>query len=192
MARIISLIVLVVLVLLFGILFIQVMAGFFVPLFLAVLLAVLFRPLHRWLTVRLNHRVRVAAAITTLSVLIIVFTPIVLVTLRTVAEAHALVSNEHLLRLDPELLRDFVRNVNDRTGLSLDEVEIQKTVVEWGQRTVGSLAIRTPQFLGGLVLGLAIMTIALYYFLADGEQMVVSVGRLLPLELAHQESLLDR
>src|SRR5688572_10451720 len=156
MARIISLIVLVVLVLLFGILFIQVMAGFFVPLFLAVLLAVLFRPLHRWLSLRLNQRVRVAAAITTLSILVIVFTPIVLVTLRTVAEAHALVSNEHRLKLDPDLLRNFVKNVNDRTGLSLDDLEIQETVVEWGNRTVGSLAMRTPQFLGALVLGLAV------------------------------------
>ena len=84
MARVISLIVLVVLVLLFGFLFFEVMAGFLVPLFLAVLLAVLVRPLHRWIKQQLNGRVRAAAALTTLVVLLIVFTPVLLLTLRTI------------------------------------------------------------------------------------------------------------
>jgi predicted PurR-regulated permease PerM len=187
MARIISLVVLVVLVLLFGFLFFEVMAGFFVPLFLAVLLAVLFRPLH----VALKWRVRLAAALTTLAVLLIVFTPVLLVTLRTIFEARAIVADNRNLIPDRKTLDGFVTSVNDRTGLNLDPLAIQQTIVEWGQRTVGALAAGTPGFLGELLLGLAIMTMALYYFLADGEQMIESIGRLLPLEMAHQQRLLD-
>lgn len=191
MARIISLIVLVVLVLLFGFLFVEVMAGFLVPLFLAVLLAVLFRPLHRWIRLQLKGRVRIAAALTTVAVLLIVFTPVLLITLRTITEARAIVENNQNLTLDPDMLGRFVEGVNERTGLELNAEEIQNTVVEWGQRTLGALATRTPGFLGELLLGLAVMSISLYYFLADGDEMIIGVGRLLPLEMTYQQRLLD-
>jgi predicted PurR-regulated permease PerM len=190
MARIISLIVLVVLVLLFGLLFFEVMAGFLVPLFLAVLLAVLCRPLHHWIRLQLKGRVRVAAALTTLAVLLIVFTPVLLITLRTIAEARAIVDNQDF-KLDQDDLGRFVTGVNERTGLELNAKEIQNNVVDWGHRTLGAIATRTPGFLGELLLGLGIMTISLYYFLADGDQMVIGVGRLLPLEMTHQQRLLD-
>ena len=191
MARIISLIVLVVLVLLFGILFFEVMAGFLVPLFLAVLLAVLFRPLHHWIRRKLKGRVRVAAGLTTLAVLLIVFTPVLLITLRTIAEARSIVDNNRNLRLDPDMLNRYVEDLNERTGLTLDADKIQRDVVAWGQRTLGAIAKETPGFLGELLLGLAIMSISLYYFLADGDQMIIGVGRLLPLEMTHQQRLLE-
>jgi predicted PurR-regulated permease PerM len=191
MARVISLIVLAVLVLLFAVLFIEVMAGFLVPLFLAVLLAVLVQPLHRWIKLRLGGRVRIAAALTTLAVLLIGFTPILLVTLRTIAEARAIMDNNQNLKLDEDMLARFVADVNERTGLHLNAADIQNDVVAWGKRTMGGLAARTPGFLGEVVIGFLIMTVSLYYFLADGAQMIVGVGKLLPLEMAHQQRLLD-
>ena len=190
MARVISLIVLVVLVLLFGFLFFEVMAGFLVPLFLAVLLAVLVRPLHRWIKQQLNGRVRVAAALTTLAVLLIVFTPVLLLTLRTIAEAQAIMDKQNL-RIDRETLVNLVNSFNERTGLELDPEDIQQNVIAWGQRTLGGIARSTPGFLGELLLGFLVMTISLYYFLADGDQMIVGTGKLLPLELPHQRRLLD-
>jgi predicted PurR-regulated permease PerM len=48
MARLISLVVLLAVLIGVGIVFYQVMAGFFVPLFLAILLVVMFRPVHQW------------------------------------------------------------------------------------------------------------------------------------------------
>ena len=90
MARVVSLIVLTVLVLLFGVLFFRVMAGFIVPLFLAVLLAVLFRPLHAWIVARSKGYVRSAAFVTTIAVLLIIFIPVLLLTLRAATEAYSL------------------------------------------------------------------------------------------------------
>jgi predicted PurR-regulated permease PerM len=158
---------------------------------LAVLLAVLFRPLHQWIRHKLNGRVRVAAALTTLAVLLIVFTPVLLITLRTISEARSIVENNRNLRLDPDILKHFVESVNERTGLTLNANDIQDTVFAWGQRTLGAIAARTPGFLGEMLLGLAIMSISLYYFLADGDQMIIGVGRLLPLDMAHQQRLLE-
>ena len=52
MAKIISFVVLVIILLLVGGLFLDVMGSFLVPLFLALLLAVMFRPLYHWFCAR--------------------------------------------------------------------------------------------------------------------------------------------
>ena len=62
MPRVISFLVLLAIVLLVGAIFFQVMAQFFVPLFLACVLLVVFEPLHRWMTSRVPDRPRMAAA----------------------------------------------------------------------------------------------------------------------------------
>ena len=59
MARYISFAVLLAILTLIGILFYKVMIGFFVPVFIAVVLVVVFQPLHRWvLDVVTEKRVR--------------------------------------------------------------------------------------------------------------------------------------
>jgi predicted PurR-regulated permease PerM len=75
-ARIVSLVVLVVILLLMAGLFFQVMAGFFLPLFLALLLVVIFGPLHRWFRNRSGGHARLAAALTTASILLMVLIPL--------------------------------------------------------------------------------------------------------------------
>ncbi|MEM9646316.1 MAG: AI-2E family transporter, partial [Planctomycetota bacterium] len=76
LSRIMSVVVLVLGILGVGLLFYQVMAGFFVPLFLAALLVVIFRPVHETIERRLGGRRRVAAATTTGLILTIVLMPI--------------------------------------------------------------------------------------------------------------------
>src|SRR5437773_10149399 len=86
-ARIITLIILTVLVIALGFLFIEVMIGFLLPLFMAVLLTILFRPLHDWILRRVHGRLRVAAALTTLAILLIVLAPLVYVVLTAAQDA---------------------------------------------------------------------------------------------------------
>lgn len=190
-ARIISLVVLIGLVVLFAILFIQIMAGFLVPVFLAVLLAVLFRPLHARLTRQFKGRDRVAAGLTTVAVLAIVLVPITLVTVRAIAEARQMWRDDQGVKLDRETLGRSVDWVNERTGLHLESAEVEQTLLETGNNVLGRVAARTPGVLGEFLLGLGIMIISLYYFLADGDQMVLSIGRMLPLEMAHQRRLVE-
>lgn len=79
MHRIISLIVLVVILLVFGALFYRVIAGFLVPLFLALVLVVLFRPLYVWMVKKFHGRSRLAAVLTTAAVLLSVLIPFSLI-----------------------------------------------------------------------------------------------------------------
>ena len=78
MARIVSFVALVVILVVIGGLFLQVMAGFLLPLFLALLLVLMFGPLHRWFTRKCGRHDRIAAVLTTGSILALVLIPLLL------------------------------------------------------------------------------------------------------------------
>lgn len=79
MNRIVSFIVLTAILLLFGALFYRVVAGFLLPLFLALVLVVLFRPLYLWMVRKCKGRSRLAAVLTTIIVLLAVLLPFTMV-----------------------------------------------------------------------------------------------------------------
>nr|WP_236620908.1 AI-2E family transporter [Rhodopirellula sallentina] len=78
LSRIMSVVMLVIGILAVGVLFYQVMVGFFVPLFLAALLVVIFRPVYQWLLLKTNRRKRLSAGLTTSLVLFIVLMPLLM------------------------------------------------------------------------------------------------------------------
>lgn len=73
--RVVSLIVLLVVVLLIGVMFFRVMASFLVPLFLAAVLTVVFKPLHNWTLSKFEGRKQVSALATTLLIALLVVVP---------------------------------------------------------------------------------------------------------------------
>ncbi len=76
MSRLISFYVLIAITIVFLVLFYRVLAGFFIPLFLSIILVVVFRPLHKWLLVRTKGRVQWAAGLTTLAILLCLLLPV--------------------------------------------------------------------------------------------------------------------
>jgi predicted PurR-regulated permease PerM len=119
MARIVSFIMLVSILLVMGALFFEVMAGFFVPLFLAVLLVVMFRPVHRWFVDRCKGRERLAAGLTTLAILAIVMAPLLLVLIQAGLEASSIAQH-----WNSATVKDRIAKLRDRTGLSLPPEEV--------------------------------------------------------------------
>jgi predicted PurR-regulated permease PerM len=75
MSRVVSFLVLLGVIAVLAFWFYRVISGFLLPLFLAALLVVIFRPWHRWFQVRCRKRVRLAAALTTASVIVVVLVP---------------------------------------------------------------------------------------------------------------------
>lgn len=119
MSRLISFVVLIASIVVIGFLFYRVMAPFLLPLFLAVLLVVIFYPLHRRIVEYCGNRERVAAAVTTLTVLLIVLLPIMLVVVVAAAEGSAVVK-----RLNLTELRDKVEHARDGFGfLRLENID---------------------------------------------------------------------
>ncbi|QDU30167.1 putative inner membrane protein [Anatilimnocola aggregata] len=79
MARLVSFVVLLVILILIALLFFRVMESFLLPVFLAALLGVVFQPLYRWTVAHCRNQRYVAATLTTLMVLITVLAPAALV-----------------------------------------------------------------------------------------------------------------
>src|SRR5436853_7153934 len=79
MARIVSFLVLIAILVITSIIFFQVMAVFFVPLFLAALLGVVVQPVYQWILARCRGYSYLAAGITTAIVAVMILLPIGLV-----------------------------------------------------------------------------------------------------------------
>src|SRR4029079_14124386 len=86
-SRIVSFILLIVIVLLVAALFVYVMSQLLLPLFLALLLVVIFRPVHEQLVDVLWRKPPIAAGVTTLFILLIVLLPVTILLARAATEA---------------------------------------------------------------------------------------------------------
>ncbi|MEQ8849349.1 AI-2E family transporter [Botrimarina sp.] len=119
--RVVSLIVLVAVVALIGVFFFRVMSSFLVPLFLAAVLAVIFKPLHAWSLEQFEGRKEVSALATTTIISLLVVVPTALLgwmayveTARVVRIALADDDSEEAASLGgPPLLRDLPGNAID-------------------------------------------------------------------------------
>ncbi len=116
LSRILSVVMLILGIMAIGALFYRVMAGFFVPLFLAALLVVIFRPLHTWIYHRLGDRPRAAAGVTTSFILALVLFPIILLISVAATEFTSMVS--HVKNFDD--IYQAVNRGRDQFGLSLE------------------------------------------------------------------------
>jgi len=226
MTRIVSFVVLVAILLVIAGLFFQVMAGFLLPMFLAVLLVIIFGPLHRWIVTRCRGHDHLAAALTTAAILLIVLIPLALIVLKAASESYAIYegiresiqnelavantarhgaesqaapANPHAAAAEPGnhdamSLQTWAASkldaLGDRIGLQLDKDEIETTMIQKAGPWLEQLALSTPQYVGGTLIGLFVMIVSLYYFLVDGPAMVKTVMRLSPLEDKYEEQLI--
>lgn len=190
MARFMSLGVIIGLVVVFGLLSIRVMASFFLPLLLAAMLVVIFGPLHRWLRDRLSGPEWLAAALTTLFVLLLVFAPVGLIAARAIGDAVAMFRGPGDPRLDPMILERLIETINEATGLSLTADAVNAEVRQLAEEWVAPIATGTPVVLAKGVIGLAVLTVSFFYFLLDGRHMMAAITRLIPLDRRYQWQLL--
>lgn len=210
--RVISLIVLLVVLAFIGVLFFRVMAGFLIPLFLAAVLTVVFKPLHVWLQQRLNGRKQLAALACTAAIGLLVLVPCVLLITKAAVEAGEFAA---LLR-DADKQSRIAGELADRFGPMIGQIEdrvnatfysnipepdqfkakaflesvggdlasaVQSNLVDWGASGLSAAF--------GFVIGLFIMVFALYYFLADGPTIVEALMRLSPLDDEYERQLLN-
>jgi predicted PurR-regulated permease PerM len=209
--RVISFIVLLAITLLVGAVFFQVMAQFLVPLFLACVLLVVFQPLHRWLLRRLPTSPRVAAAITTVLIVLVVLLPTSWLGWKAFTECqrvyHMLQQGEETASADANATADADQPdhaappSNPLTALTKRLSQLSKEYI--GQEiNTSDLVGNTTSVIGwvlggvklgtGVLLGLFILVVSLYYFLVDGPGMIQTLMQLSPLDPAYEQELLKR
>lgn len=113
MNRLVSFGLLLTVIILLSIVFYKVMASFLIPMFLAALLVVIFDPFHQWFLKKCNGRETLAAALTTLSIMLTVLVPIGLLLTMAVMESQSLFRQYR----SPQLVQSLV---DLRKNLKLD------------------------------------------------------------------------
>jgi predicted PurR-regulated permease PerM len=193
--RVVSLLVLLLVLLILGAVFFQVMAQFLVPLFLAAVLVVIFKPLHESLQAQLPGRPRLVALCTSAAILLLVFVPTLLLGWKAYVECRSLAQ----FTQSEEERRELIEAVQLRGGRVLAWYEKTfgtpldaKKLLEQAARRTGGLVLAGFEALFSVLVGSAIMMIAVYYFLVDGPSMVQAMMRLSPLDNAYERELLEK
>lgn len=206
MSRKLSLLILAGTALAIGVLFFRVVRPFIFPLLFAAILAVLFRPVYLWAIRVCYGRRRIAAAVVTVGVICLIMLPLGgVLTLagiqlveagRSFVEAIDLPENaEDTKRLvDPENYPQLAQ-AWEAVRSRLSDENIRQLRQFSSNALLGvtqTLYERTTALAGDVIaftVGMVIMVLALYYFLADGDQLMSEARRLSPLEQEDEEVL---
>ncbi|WP_442484124.1 AI-2E family transporter [Aeoliella sp. SH292] len=177
-----------------GFLFYRIVEPFFAPLFFAVVLAVLFRPVHVRIAQWLGGRPRAAAVIT---VLLLGVGLAALSGVLALAAREMMVTGESFARdgdaaaqlLDraTTLARDYLPGV--------EWAQVREWISSGVQSSISNIVERTGEFISNafrVVVGLAITAIAVYYFLAEGSTILRSVRSISPFAAEDEWVLFER
>ncbi len=138
MSRLVSFGVLVSFLIVLGVIFYKVIAGFILPIFLAILLVVIFHPLHRVILRRTGNRNYLASLLTTMAVLAIVLLPFFGVCTFALIEASSVVTHVNV-----GTMRDRLTNTRASLGLDIpqsaqwQQVEAMLHQALLAERTIG-------------------------------------------------------
>ena len=106
-----------------GFVFFQVMANFLIPLFLAAVLVVVFRPVQSWISDRCRGRKRIAAALTTVAIMLIVIAPLAWIFAVATTEGIHLVTETPLAQV-----KFKVEEIRQKYNLDLEDGELLRQI----------------------------------------------------------------
>jgi predicted PurR-regulated permease PerM len=210
MVRLVSLGVLLVLILFLGVTFYQVVAPFLLPLFLAGVVTVLCQPLHQRFVQRLVDKPRLAAGMTTATVLVIILVPLLVGVLVATLQLYSISQesigtpewNEQLDRINslaaewglassvPDPAVEGSEPSSEPGGLKSSLSEALRGLADRSAGASGATLGRWVGSIMGMVIGGAMFGIALYYFLADGPALLAAAMRMFPFNPEYQKQLL--
>lgn len=184
--------------------FYLVLQVFLAPLAWAGVLALVFYPLHRWLTRALRQREALAAFLLTTAVIAIVMVPMAALSASIAAESVAAYGHIRDL-LQAGQVPDLIAALRaSRLGLVWDALAPQ---LERWNVDLAALVLKSSDALSGFLVGgvsaaaanvarflinFFFATFALFFFFRDGERMVSGLRELLPMEAKHTDVILGR
>jgi predicted PurR-regulated permease PerM len=168
----------------------------------AVIIALLFAPLHRWLLPRLGNRITVTALLTLMVVLIIVILPFVLLTVALAHETTLVYAQLQSGALNPvqylrgvfEALPPWMTTLLDRFGLENFEV-LQRRMsagLAQGSKFLATHALSIGQNTFEFFASLCITMYLAFFFIRDGHELAQAIRRVMPLEPEYKTELLEK
>ncbi|QEF97616.1 putative inner membrane protein [Stieleria maiorica] len=191
-----------------GMLFFRVVQPFILAIFIALVLTVLFAPLHQWLTDRIAGHDRIAAGLTAVLVTVAVLLPICVTLIMAgtqVMRTGAEIADRFEVSsgAEPEAAIDLVQET--RVGSVIDELrsrlpkeqrdQVRRAFSRIVDGVTAELYTKTRGLLSDVFafgVSFGVMMLSLYYFLADRDVFLRELHRMLPLENREEERLTDR
>ena len=182
--------------------FFWIISPFFGAVFWAMVLALMFMPVHRRLCARLRGRDTLAARGTLLFCMVIVVVPMIFVVGAMVDEATGFTQRLRTGEFNPRTyfeqiqnaLPGWSRDLLGRFGLFNAQDVVDKltaAVVQGGQAlTARALAIGQNTLM--LLVNLGIMLYLLFFFLRDGRDLAQTIRRAVPMQRQHTDFLLSK
>jgi predicted PurR-regulated permease PerM len=179
-----------------------ILAPFYGALLWAVIISLLFTPLHRRLLLRWPGRHTLAASLTLLTVLLTVVLPFAFLSAALINEVSVAYTWLQSPELNPaayframfEALPPWAAEMLRRQDLA-DFDALQGRLAELfsqAGRFVAMRAVAIGQNTFGLLTALAIMLYLSFFFIRDGDRLRAALRAALPLSLQHQRSLADK
>ncbi len=101
-------------------------------------------------------------------------------------------STKELSPIETKLV-DLVKFINRQKLLpEIDAEKMRVAATEKARDWLSPLALKTPAFIGGFFINAFITVFALYYFLADGTDLIAATTELVPLDSKYQRQLLAK
>lgn len=175
---------------------------FYGAVFWAVILALLFAPLHRWLLQRMPGR-RNLAALAALGVcLVIAILPVTLIAVSLVQEASSIfqraregdIGFAHYFQQVMRVLPDWASNLLDRLGLGTIS-ELQDKLADGAaslSQFVATQALNLGQGTVQFFIAFAMMLYLLFFLFRDGAMLAARIHRAIPLNEAHKRALIGK
>jgi len=176
-----------------GIMFVWVIKPFILPIMLACVVTMLARPYYEKTVNLLWKQRRLTALLFSLLFLFLILLPVIAV---------VVIAGNELLNLGQELMQpesmmnQSIHRLTHIIRSRITDTQWEQFKASSSQSTEAAIAAvysRTQSIISnivGLVTGLSIACMALYYFLWDGPQMVVTIRRLSPLESRDEDVLM--
>lgn len=182
--------------------FVWLLVPFYGAVLWAIILAILFNPLQRWLEWRLGGRRNLAAAISLLSCICIVVLPGSVILSSLAQEATGLYNRIDTREFDlaglldrfRALLPDFMIEALARFDLASFE-EIQARLTSFlGQlaQTIATRAVSIGQGTAQLFISLGVMLYVLFFLFRDGPAVALAIRRASPLSSHHTDYILGK
>lgn len=179
-----------------------VLLPFYGAVFWAVILALLFSPLHRRLLVRMRGRRNLAALSTLLVCLLIAILPVALIAVSLVREASSIfqrvregdIGFAHYFEQVMRLLPDWASDLLGRLGLGTIP-ELQDKLADGAatlSQFVATQAVNLGQGTMQFFVSFAIMLYLLFFLFRDGAMLAARIRHAIPLNEAHKRALLGK
>lgn len=168
------------------------------PLFLAVVLTILFRPFYLWLNKKINNRKKTSAGITLVAIFLVILVPISalvpIVTQQTIDISNSVGNQVKQYVDDSGTLASQIKHLPVVEQFNIDEQQIRTKFLEI-TNVVSDIVFENVKNLikntFNLTISLFIMFYTVFFFLVDGDKIINKLIRLSPLDDDYERKFIN-